>query len=201
MAGAAAFVLSSELISYVFKFIYGFEPAFERIPLHLCGSLKIALTVLILFRRFDLVKHISTWAIGAGLISFVNLNLGGKGFSSFMFWHYLWGHYYLFLAPILLFLAGEYRYDITSFAKSMLGLFLWSLAIFFANWIFDTNWMFTGPHNTTAVPFIPVRFMVWPLNYLSYVMVALILLVAVYAVLRISQARMDRTSRGDGPLA
>jgi hypothetical integral membrane protein (TIGR02206 family) len=195
MATTAAFVLLSETSTYILKFIYGYEPFYERFPLHLCGSLKIALTILILLERYDLAKYISIWCIGAGFISFANLNLDGVGPGTFMFWHYLWGHFYLFLAPILIFLAGKFRYDLRFLLRSLLGLFVWSFAIFLVNWAFDTNYMYSGPHNTTEVPFIPARFMVWPLNYLSYVLVALILLSGVYLLLRAGQRGLDKDGK------
>lgn len=197
MAGMAAFILVSELFSYALKWGYGFAPWYEKFPLHLCGSMKIVLTILILAKRYDLVKHVSTWAIGAGFISFANLDLGGYSFGNFMFWHYLWGHYYLFLAPIFLFIVRDYRYEFRSFALSLLALLAWSLAVFFMNWALDANWMFTGPHNDTAVPFIPAPLMVWPLNYASYVAVAFILLALIYAILRLTQIRMDRNPDRD----
>lgn len=197
MVGVAAFILSSEALSYVLKWTYGFQPWYENIPLHLCGTMKIVLTVLILAKRTDLVKHVSTWAIGAGFISFANLDLGGYSFGNFMFWHYLWGHYFLFLAPIFLFIVRDYRYDLKSFAASLLALLAWSLAVFFLNWAFDANWMYTGPHNDTAVPFIPAALMKWPLNYPSYAAVALVLLALIYAILRLCQVRMDRNPDRD----
>ncbi len=83
MAGTAAFVLSIELASEVFKFIYPCPSAFERFPLHLCATLKIAIANLVLLKRYDLVKYLSIWAIGSGFISFANLNLGGGSFENF----------------------------------------------------------------------------------------------------------------------
>ena len=74
----------------------------------------------------------------------------------------------------------------------VLALIVWSLVIFFVNWGFDTNYMYTGPHNDTAVPFIPARWMAWPFNYVSYVVVGLVLLNAVYALLRLCQGRLER---------
>ncbi len=190
MAGTAAFVLASEAVASGLQFVYPFPYSWERIPLHLCASLKIAVALLVLFERYDLLKPVSTWAIGAGFISFANLNLNGESFGNFMFWHYLWGHLYLLLTPVLLFLAGDIRLEHRAHARSLVGLFLWSLVVFFANWALDANWMYTGPHNDTKVPFIPERFMVWPFNYVSYVLVALVLLNLVYAVLWSCQGRI-----------
>jgi hypothetical integral membrane protein (TIGR02206 family) len=192
MKGTSALVLLLEVVSSVSTFFFPFDHAFERIPLHLCASLKIAVAIGVLFERYDLVKFISTWAIGAGFISFVNLNLEGAGFGNFECWHYLIGHYYLFLMPTLLFLAGDFRYDLKFQVRSMAGLGVWSLLIFFVNWKFDTNYMYSGPHNQTAVPFIPPGFMVWPLNYVSYVGVGLILISAIYLVLKLFQTRMEQ---------
>lgn len=192
MAGTAAFVLSSEAVSSGLQFFYPFPHAWERIPLHLCASLKIAVAVLVLLERYDLVKFIAVWAIGAGFISFANLNLNGESFGNFMFWHYLWGHLYLLLTPVMLFLAGEFHYEHRYHAKSMLGLFVWSLVIFFADWALDANWMYMGPHNDTAVPFVPDRFMAWPFNYVSYVVTALVILNLIYAVLYASQRRSEK---------
>ncbi len=191
MAGTAGFVLTLEAASYLFKFIYPFSPAYERIPLHLCASLKIALALLILFERYDLAKVISVWAIGAGFISFANLNLEGASFGNYGFWHYLLGHLYIFLMPIFLFLTGDFRYELKDHLKSLAGLGAWSLVVFFINWAFDTNYMYSGPHNHTAVPFIPDAMMVWPFNYVSYVLTAMVLLNLVYGLLRLSQGRLE----------
>lgn len=196
MAGTAAFVLGIELLSYVFKFTYPCVPAYERIPLHLCASLKLLITTLILLERYDLVKYVSIWAIGCGFISFVNLNLGGGSFENFMFWHYLLGHYYLFLIPIFLFLTGDFRYDLKFQGLSSAMLLGWSLVVFIVNWAFDTNYMYTGPHNTTAVPMVPAGLMVWPMNYVSYVVIGLVLLGAVYGILRAFQPLDSRDSSG-----
>jgi len=194
MAGTAGFVLSLELGAGLLKFIYPCEPAFERIPLQLCATLKLAITALILLKRYDLVKYVSIWAIGAGFISFANLNLAGGSFGNFSFWHYLVGHYYLFVVPIFLFLTGEFRYDLRYHSRSVLGLAAWSLLIFLVNWAFDANYMYSGPHNETVVAFIPDRFMVWPLNFVSYLLIGVVLLSSIFAILRISQGRLDRVS-------
>lgn len=197
MVGAALVVLLAEATSYALKFIYPFEPGYERIPLHLCSTLKIALAVLVLLRREDLLKFISLWAIASGFISFANLNLEGQSFDKFMFWHYLVGHYYLFLLPLLYFLTGAFRYDLRYFARSAVGLFLWSLVILVVDWAFDANFMYFGPHNTTAVPFVPDQCMVWPFGYVSFVIVGVILLSAIFGLLRLGQRWMDR-SRAHG---
>ncbi len=191
MAGTAAFVLSLEGIAAISKFIYPCVPAFERYPLHLCASLKIVITMLVLMQRYDLVKYLSIWSIGAGFISFANLNLGGGSFENFAFWHYLFGHYYLFALPILLFLTGEFRYDLRYHTRSMFGLLAWSLLIFFVNWAFDANYMYSGPNNEVVVAFIPARWMVWPMNFVSYSLVGIVLLSAIFFILSVSQRRMD----------
>jgi hypothetical integral membrane protein (TIGR02206 family) len=188
MAGTAGFILTVEAMSYLFKFIYPFSPAWERLPLHLCATLKIAFAICVLLERYDLAKYISLWAIGAGLISFVNLNLGGASFANFAFWHYVVGHLYLFLMPLFLFLTGDFRYDFPYHARSLAGLGGWSLLVFFVNRIFDTNYMYSGPHNHIAVPFLPDAMMVWPFNYVSYVSIAMVLLNVVYVVLRLFQS-------------
>lgn len=211
MAGSAGFVLGLETLSYVLKLVYPCHPAYERLPLHLCASLKIAITLLVLFEKYDWVKYLSVLGIGCGFISFVNLNLGGESFGNFMFWHYAIGHYYLFLAPVFLFLTGDTRYELKTHLRMCVGLAAWSFTVFLANWVFDTNYMYTGPHNTVVVPFLPDGLMAWPMNYVSYVGIAFIILNGVYLLLRSVQARMDRGSavvelvkglavdRADGP--
>lgn len=192
MAGTAGFVLALELFSTALAVVYGpSEPAIQRLPLHLCASLKIAIATLILFERYDLVKYLSIWSIGAGFISFANLNLNGGSFENFAFWHYLVGHYYLFAIPLFLFLTGEFRYDFGYHLRSMLGLFVWSLVIFFINWVFDANYMYSGPSNHTVVAFVPPQYMIWPLNYVCYLVIGLVLLSAIYGILKISQQRME----------
>ena len=70
-------------------------------------------------------------------------------------------------------------------------LFAMTLVVFFANWALDANWMYTGPHNDTKVPFIPEAMMAWPFNYFSYVVTALIILNFIYVVLWNCQKRME----------
>jgi hypothetical protein len=41
------------------------------------------------------------------------------------------------------------------------------------------------------VPFIPERLMVWPLNYVSYMVVGLVMLTSIYAILKFFQGRME----------
>src|SRR5688572_26135738 len=57
MVGTAAFILCSELTAVALRNIFQFEPAYERIPLHLCPSLKLALSLLIIVDRLDLAKY------------------------------------------------------------------------------------------------------------------------------------------------
>lgn len=191
MAGTAALVLVLEAMSYLFKFVLPYTgPGYERLPLHMCAALKILVATFILLERYDLVKFVGIWSIGAGFISFANLNLNGGSFGQFNFWHYVIGHYYLFLAPLFLFLTGDLRYDHRYHARSILGIFLWSVATFFVNWIFDSNYMYSGPHNDTSVPFVPAQLMVWPFNFFSYVVTGLLLLNLIYAILWFCQGRM-----------
>lgn len=184
MAGAAGFVLGLEAISYALKFIYPCDPAWERLPLHLCASLKIAITVLVLARRYEWLKYLSVLAIGCGFISFANLNLHGESFGNFAWWHYVIGHYFLFLAPIFLLLTGD-TYDTKTHLRMCAGLAGWSFTVFLINWAFDTNYMYSGPHNDTVVPFLPDSWMAWPFNYVSYVGIALVLLNVTYGIIRV----------------
>jgi hypothetical integral membrane protein (TIGR02206 family) len=194
MAGAAAFVLGLELLSYALKFAYDVQPAWERAPLQLCSSLKLVITALILFGRTDRVRHLSVLAMGCGFISFVNLNLGGEGFGNFAFWHYVIGHLYLFLLPAFLFLTGGLKYELKTHLQMCLGLLAWSLTVFFINWGLDTNYMYSGPHNEVRVPFLPDVMMQWPMNYVSYVLIALVLLNGTFGLLRLSQRQGTQSS-------
>ena len=187
MAGTAGLVLGLEVLSYVFKLAYPGTPAFELLPLQLCSSLKIAITLLIVFERYELVRYLSVLAIGCGFISFANLNLHGESFGNFTLWHYSIGHYYLFAAPLFLFLCGEHHFDLRVHLKMCAGLALWSFTLFVVNWALDTNYMYTGPHNDTVVPFLPASMMRWPFNYVSYVMIAFVLLNVTYGILRLAQ--------------
>lgn len=189
MTGTAGFVLTLEALSYAFKFVFPFSPAWERLPLHLCASLKIVFALCVLYERYDLARYISVWAIGAGFISFANLNLGGASFANFGFWHYVIGHLYILLMPVFLYLTGDFRYDLAMHLRSCAGGGLWSFVVFLINWAFDTNYMYSGPHNDVAVPFVPDAMMVWPFNYVSYVLTALVLLNIIYALLRFFQGR------------
>ncbi len=184
MAGSAGFVLGLEVLSYALKLACPTSPTWELLPLQLCSSLKIVITLLILFERYDLVRYFAVLAIGCGFISFANLNLHGESFGNFAFWHYAIGHYYLFAAPLFLFLCGEVRFELQTHLRMKLGLAVWSFTVFLVNWAFDTNYMYTGPHNDTVVPFLPPAMMRWPFNYVSYVLIAFVLLNVTYVVLR-----------------
>ncbi len=200
MVGTAGFILTLEALSYLFKFIYPFSPHWERLPLHLCASMKIAFALCVLFERWDLAKYLSVWAIGAGFISFANLNLEGGSFSNFGFWHYVLGHLYIMLMPVFLFLTGDYRYDLKSHLVSCAGGGSWSFVVFLINWAFDTNYMYSGPHNTVAVPFVPDAMMVWPFNYVSYVLTALVLLNVIWGLLVYFQGRGERQAAALEPV-
>jgi uncharacterized membrane protein YwaF len=63
------------------------------------------------------------------------------------------------------------------------GLAGWSFTVFLINWGFDTNYMYSGPHNDTVVPFLPDGWMAWPFNYVSYVAIALVLLNVTYGII------------------
>jgi len=184
MAGSAGFVLGLEALSYVLKLFDPGCPTWELLPFQLCSSLKIVITLLILFERYDVLRYVSVLAIGCGVISFANLNLHGESFGNFAFWHYAIGHYYLFVAPLFLFLCGEHRFDRRSHAVMCAGLAGWSFTLFVVNAVFDTNYMYTGPHNDTVVPFVPAGWMQWPFNYVSYVLIAIVLLNVTYVILR-----------------
>jgi hypothetical protein len=174
MAGTAAFVLASEAVASGLQFVYPFPYSWERIPLHLCASLKIAVALLVLFERYDLLKPVSTWAIGAGFISFANLNLNGESFGNFMFWHYLWGHLYLLLTPVLLFLAGDIRLEHRAHAAPG-GPVPVGRGVFFANWALDAKLdVHRPPHTTRRCRSSTSASWSVPCNYVSYVLVALV---------------------------
>jgi uncharacterized membrane protein YwaF len=194
MAGTAGFVLGLEVLSYALKLIVPTAPAWEILPFQLCSSLKIVVTILVLLEQYQAIRYFAVLAIGCGFISFANLNMHGESFGNFAFWHYVIGHDYLFVLPIFLYAGGEYRADKLSHSVMCKGLAAWSFTIFLVNWVFDTNYMYTGPHNDVTVPFVPESWMRWPMNYVTYVLIALVMLNVIWGVVMLAQ-RAQRSSR------
>jgi hypothetical integral membrane protein (TIGR02206 family) len=186
------FILIGEAQSYVVKFIYGYQPFFERLPFHLCGTMAILLPILVLTERYDIIRFFAGWSIACGLISFLNLGTTHNGPESFSFYQYLWKHYYLFLFPIFLFIAGEFEIKYREYAKSMAALVVYSGIMFLVNWAFTTNYLYIGPNNDLAVPFLPDNLLVWPMIYPSFIAVGLILFHIIYVGFGVAQLRRPR---------
>ena len=167
--------LSLEVFYWSLIWGYRIEPFYERFPLHLCGSLSILMSLLILLRKRNLVRFFSYWSICAGFISFANpgfvfYNPGGWGFI-----HYLIRHYFLFLMPVMLQIGWGFRHTYREFLTSMATLTGYAFLIFLVDWATGANYMHLGQHNPLEVPFLPKSFTVWPWTYPSFVAVGIIL--------------------------
>jgi hypothetical integral membrane protein (TIGR02206 family) len=167
--------LSLEVMYWSLIWGYRIEPLYERFPLHLCGSLSILMSVLILLRKRNLVRFFSYWSICAGFISFANpgfvfYNPGGWGFI-----HYLIRHYFLFLMPIMLQIGWDFKHTYHEFLLSMATLTGYAFLIFLVDWATGANYMHLGQHNPLEVPFLPASCTVWPWTYPSFVGVGIVL--------------------------
>ena len=187
MVGLSLLVLAGEVQEYTMMLVHGYEPAYELFPFHLCGMLALALPILVLVKRYDILRFIASWSVAAGLISLLNLGITHNGPGQLTFYHYFWKHYYLFLFPIFLFIAGEFEVRYRDYGKSMAGLVGLSAVIFLANWAFGTNYMYIGQNNEMSVPFMPDSFMVWPAVYPSFIVVGLVLFHIIFAGFKAAQ--------------
>ena len=167
--------LSLEIFYWSLIWGYRIEPLYERFPLHLCGSLSIFMSILILARKRNWVRFFSYWSICAGFISYANpgfvfYNPGGWGFI-----HYLIRHYFLFLMPIILSIGWDFRHNYREFLLSASTLIGYAFLIFLLDWAIGVNYMHLGQHNPLEIPFLPASLTVWPWSYPSFVAVGLIL--------------------------
>jgi len=154
MVAFSLICLAVEIQEYAFMWVYGYQPFYERLPFHLCGGLALVLPILVLLERYDIIKFLAGWSVAAGLISLLNLGITHNGPQNLTFYHYFFRHYYLFLFPIFLFIAGEYEITYRDYLKSMAGLIAWSGVIFLADWITGANYMYIGQNSDMEVPFM-----------------------------------------------
>lgn len=189
MVALSWFIIGGEIVGYILKFVYGFQPMYERFPFHLCGSMALLIPTLVLLNRFDIVRFFAGWSVACGVISFLNLGMTYQGPDTFYFYHYLWKHYYLFAFPIFLFITGEFEFNYRDWAKSMAALIVYSGLIFLVNWALDTNYLYIGPNNELAVPFLPDSFLDWPAIWPSFIGVGLVLFHIIFAGFALAQWR------------
>jgi len=186
-------LINSFLIAYLllevmyWSLIWGYriEPFYERFPLHLCGSLSILMSVLILLQKRDLVRFFSYWSISAGFISYVNPGFVFYDPGGWGFFHYLIRHYFLFLAPIICQIGWEFKHTYREFVLSMATLTGYAFLIFLLDWVTGANYMHLGQHNPLEVPFLPASFTVWPWSYPSFVAVGIVLFHLVFLSLKL----------------
>lgn len=193
IAALSWIVIGGEIVNYTIRFVYGFEPFFERLPFHLCGTLAFLIPALALLRRNDLLQFFAGWSVAAGLISFLNLGMTHYRADNWYFYNYMIRHYYLFLFPVFLFIAGEIRFNYRQYAKSMAALVVYSGFMFFVNWIFSVNYLYIGPNNTMAVPFLPDSWLEWPFIYPSFVGVGVVLFHLIYLAFAAAQWNRRRS--------
>jgi len=199
MVGLSWFIIGGEIVNYSIRFAYRFEPFFERLPFHLCGTLAFLIPILVLFERYDALRFFAGWSVAAGLISFLNLGMTHYRADNWYFYNYVVRHYYLFLFPIFLFVAGEFELRYREYVKSMAALVGYSGLIFLVNWALNVNYLYIGPDNDMAVPFLPDAWLVWPYIYPSFILVGLVLFHLIFAGFGLAQIR--RRSRGAGAQA
>lgn len=184
MRGVSAFILVDQLLLFGLYFVYDYQPFWERLPLHLCAWLSLFVPTMMLTGRLSAVRFVGIWAMGSGTMAVVNMNLPHNPVSSYVFFHYLWMHYYLVAVPVFLALHGEMKMTYTQFSSSMAGLLALSFVIFVVDWITGANYMYIGPNSTLEVPFLPDALRAWPWSYPSFMTIGVVLLHGFYWVLR-----------------
>lgn len=172
--------IAQEVLFYILKWAYRFEPFEGRFPGQLCAMLSIILPYLLLTKRYELFKFFSYWAMCSGFIAFVNPSFQHIDPFSFHFLQYCIRHYFLFLMPIFLQIGLGFKHSYPVFLRSIGALLILSAGIFLFNWATGWNYMHIGPSNELAVPFLPASFTVWPWSYPSFIGVGVILLHLAY---------------------
>lgn len=192
MVWLSIIILVGEVQEYTMMWVHHYRPAYELYPFHLCGMLAFALPILTLFKKYRVLRFIASWSVAAGLISLLNLGITHNDPGQLTFFHYFWKHYYLFLYPVFLFIAGDYEVRYRDYVKSMAGLLALSGVVFLANWALGTNYMYIGPENEMAVPFLPDALMEWPIIYPSFIGVGLILFHIIFVGFALAQRQRRR---------
>ncbi len=154
--------LVSEAFYWVLQWSYLIDPWYERLPLHLCGSLSILLPILIMKQKKNWFRFFSYWAICAGFIAFVNPSFVFNELWSWAFIHYCLRHYFVFLMPIIFTIVWDIKHDYRIFWNSIGALFGWAVIIFLVDWALTANWLHLGPNNVLEIPFLPKSFTKWP---------------------------------------
>ncbi len=172
--------LAIEIFYLVLSWIYKVEPFYERFPLHLCASMALLMPILILKGNDRLILFFSYWSISCGFISFANPGFVFDEPWSFAFIHYLIRHYFLLLVPVFIQIGKGYEHKYPEFLKSLTALALWTLFIFFLDWVSRANFLYLGKNNILEVPFLPKSFTVWPWSLPSFAVVGIILLHLAY---------------------
>lgn len=178
-----------ELSYWSLQWIYSVQPAYERFPLHLCGTLSVLMPILILLQKKSLAQFFSYWAICAGFIAFANPGFVFTEPGSFGFIHYLIRHYFVFLIPIVLQIGWGFKHTYKGFIQSVGGLLVWSFLIFLLDWATGANYMHLGQNNPLEIPFLPASFTVWPWSYPSFVGVGIVLFHLAYLSFRLLEKK------------
>jgi hypothetical integral membrane protein (TIGR02206 family) len=179
----------SEGFYWILMWVYKVDPWYERLPMHLCGSLSILLPILILKKKKNALRFFSYWALPAGFISFVNPSFVFNELWSWAFIHYCIRHYFVFLIPIIYTIAWDIKHDYRFFLKSLATMAGWAVIIFFVDWGLEANWLHLGPNNVLEVPFLPKSFTEWPWVLPSFSGVGVILFHLGFLLLRSVQPK------------
>lgn len=182
--GLSWFMLLDQVLLFVLYFVYDYQPVWERFPLHLCAWLSIFIPTMTLLGRIDAIRYVGVWAIGSGFMAVVNMSLAYNPVTSYVFFHYLWMHFYVFAFPIFLALRGEMRMNYIQFLQSMGGLVLLSAIVFLIDWVIGADYMYLGPNSTLEVPALPAAWREWPWSFPTFTAIGVVFLHLVYLALR-----------------
>ena len=185
--GIAFVFLSTEALYWSMMWSFHYQPYYERFPFHLCATLSLMVPILLLTGKYETLRFITFWAIGAGFISLVNPSFLHDQPWNFGFIAYLIRHYLLFLIPIFLFIGKGYTFSYVLFLKSMFALMGYACIMFLANWAFNTNYMHLGPSNKLLIPFLPENLAVWPWTLPSFLVVGIIIFHLIYLIFYLSR--------------
>ncbi|WP_033161226.1 TMEM164 family acyltransferase [[Mycoplasma] collis] len=209
----------------------------ELIPLHLCRFYIILIGFLLIFNKTHLVKYFVISCFIGAIAAFIFADLGevksyiqddivynnliqntesykraglNVGLDSYLFWDFALGHAYAIIMPIFLSVISgkKVKLKLREFLLGCLFLFIYSIFIFFLNWIFfaisknlnnprilislNSNWLYLGQTGVNALGVLTQ----WPYSVFSLPIIFFILSYILYLLYTILEAiKFDFTNK------
>uniref|UniRef100_UPI00101DEDB9 TMEM164 family acyltransferase n=1 Tax=Mesomycoplasma neurolyticum TaxID=2120 RepID=UPI00101DEDB9 len=201
----------------------------ELIPLHLCRFYIILISILLIIKKIHLIKYFAIPCIVGSLAAFLFANLGvvqsfikddikynslikgtveyenagtNLGVDNYFFWDYILTHSYVLIMPIFLTIVfnDKAKLKLKEFLLGNLYLFIFSIFIFFLNWIcfaigqksnspkiqvmLNSNWLYLGRDGVTSLGPLSK----WPQSIIGLVTVIFIIDCIIYFVYTLFEA-------------